>query len=183
MPAPVGTPPTAEALRARGVDVNIDAHPLSTGKAAAHHRTRGRRIVKHIAGIALIVGVAIGGVGATATAEQAGWIRTVGTSCASQSGYISFNRFIGANCYTNRAYGADSFLRSSGYDVFLDGYFVGSLDGTATNTFQIYNRWSINVSVCRYANYNNLRNLLAPGVAVSVAGPTGLLSYRGSGCT
>lgn len=117
------------------------------------------------------------------SAQQASWIKTTGTSCASQSTYISFSRWSGGNCYTNRAFGADANLRTSGSDTYNDGFFVGTQPGATPNTDEVYNRWSINVNLCRNANFVTHRNTLSPGTTLFVSNTNGLMSYRGSACT
>lgn len=121
-------------------------------------------------------------------AAQASWVRTQGSSCATPpSGSIGFNRFLGSspfNCKVNRAANADSFLRTSGSDVFLDGFFVGSNQNTTPNTDTVKNNWTVTVNLCVGSDYFVTRNTLLSGgfTQINTGSTTGLLSYRSSSC-
>lgn len=121
------------------------------------------------------------GPAAPASANQASWIKTQG-SCQSQSGYISFNRLT-STCNTNRAWGADAYLRSSGLDTYADNWFVGTFNGSTTNTSEVHSRWSVAVIVCRTSNYVWHNFGLNPGERGFVGGSTrGLMSYSSNLC-
>jgi hypothetical protein len=121
-------------------------------------------------------------------AAQASWVRTQGSTCATPpSGSIGFNRFLGSspfNCKVNRATNADSFLRTSGSDVYLDGFFVGSNQNSTPNTDTVKNNWTVTANLCVGSDYFVTRNTLLSGgfTQINNGSTTGLLSYRSSSC-
>lgn len=147
-----------------------------------YQRVRRRRLALLIGSLmAALVGIMPA---ATAGAQQATWIKTTngGAACASQAGYVSYNRVVSSTCYTNRAFGADSNLRTSGYDTYNDGYFVGNQHGATRNTDSIYNRWSITIRICLAANFVGASYTLGSGQSIGFGANQGIMSHRGSAC-
>ena len=120
----------------------------------------------------------------SAEAQQASWTRTHTASCTSQSGYISFRR--GAPngwCYTNRAFGADANLRTSGSDVYLDNFFIGTTINNPANTWSVHSRWTVSVSLCSVANFFTTRAILDTDDVHNVLfDELGMMSYRSTAC-
>lgn len=149
-------------------------------RARPRSRPRPRRV---LAALAMTFALTAGLLGPAipAAANQASWIKTSG-SCQSQSGYVSFNRLT-SNCKTNRAFGADAYLRSSGLDTYTDNWFVGTFSGATSNTSEVYSRWSVAVILCRTSNYVTHLAGLNTGERIFLGGWTGgLMSYRASLC-
>ncbi len=133
-----------------------------------------------LVGAALAAIFVVASASVSEAADQTSWTRYVG-ACHSTVGKVSFTK-PADNCYTNEGTTRDSYLRSSGSDVYAypNGYFLGNATGSP-NTNYVYNRMSITIRLCYAENYILTNRTISPGT-YQVPQTGGLMSWRGPDC-